>query len=85
MRGMKPEHQAKIHELVESLAAMIKVEAEKLYRSGGVDVDAFSVDDYRLAKIVVTAAAHACADQYRPFNTEDRAIVRNLGHFQGGA
>ena len=78
---MKAEHEAKIHELVDSLATSIKVKAMALSSSGGINEDDYSVDEYILAKILVTAAVEDLKDVYMPFGTADRKTVKNLKYF----
>jgi len=78
---MKAEHEAKIHELVNTLASSIKIKAMALGSSGGIDEDDYSVDEYVLAKILVTAAVEDLKDVYMPFGSADRKTVKNLKHF----
>lgn len=78
---MKAEHEAKINELVDTLAASIKVKALALGSSGAIDQDDYSVDEYVLAKILVTAAINDLKDSFAPFREADKRTVKNLSYF----
>lgn len=78
---MKAEHEAKIHELVDTLASSIKIKALALASSGAIDQDDYSVDEYVLAKILVTAAVYDLKDSYAPYSAKDRETLKNLKHF----
>lgn len=78
---MKPEHQEKINELVDAYASTLKVRAQSLYSSGAIDVERFSVDEYALAKILLTAAIYDTKDNYAPLSPEYKKMVKNLKHF----
>lgn len=75
---MKPEHQQKLEELIAAYSAQLAVEAQRLYHFGGIDVDAFPVDEYRLAKVLLTAAIERTMHDYRPFSEDLREQIKNL-------
>ena len=78
---MNANHQAKVHELIDSLAAEMKVDCERLYRSGGIDVTEYNPDEYVLAKILVTATMKRNQGVYSPIFKEGQNAVKNLEHF----
>ena len=47
---MNPKTQDKINELVDLFASSLKVECERLYRSGAVDADSYDPDHYTLPR-----------------------------------
>ena len=63
---MNPKTQEKINELVDLFAASLRVECERLYRSGAVDVESYDPDHYALPKILVTAAILRRKDDFAP-------------------
>ena len=63
---MHPEHQRKAHELIDLMASNMKIEVERLYRSGAVDVESYSPDTFRLAKMLVTVAARNTRNIFDP-------------------
>jgi hypothetical protein len=71
---------SKVKELVKTLAADIEHEAIALSRTGAVDASEFD-DDYRLPKILVTAAVESRKNGFRPLCTDDRKHVANLARF----
>ena len=76
---MNPKTQDKINELVDLFAASLKVECERLYRSGAVDADRYDEDNYILPKILVTAAILRRKDDYSPFTKkEHKRTVKSL-------
>lgn len=77
--GYAPEHQAHVKELVDTFASTLKLECEKLYRSGGIDPNRFSPDEYALAKILVTAGIRRLADDFSPLHNKAwLADINNL-------
>lgn len=80
---MHPEHQRKCHELIYLMASDMKIEAERLYRSGGIDVSAYSPDEYALAEILVTVAAKNISTIYEPPHRSSayKRDMKNLMHF----
>jgi len=78
---MKAEHETKINELVLTLASSIKVKAMALGSSGAIDQDNYNVDEYVLAKILVTAAINDQKDAFAPFRDKDKKTVKNLAYF----
>ena len=76
---MNPKTQDKINELVDLFASSLKVECERLYRSGAVGVDSYDADNYILPKILVTEAILRCKDDFAPlFDKEHKHTVKNL-------
>ena len=76
---MNPKTQDKINELVDLFASSLKVECERLYRSGTVDVDRYNPDHYILPKILVTAAILRRKDDYSPlFDKDHKDDIKNL-------
>lgn len=75
---MNPKTQDKINELVDLFASSLKVECERLYRSGAVDVDSYDPDLYILPKVLVTAAILRRKGDYSPFTKEHKRAVKNL-------
>ena len=60
------------------------IEALHLALSGWIDHEAYPPKSYRLARIVVTAAARKMANKYaigRPLGAEEEATVSNLSRF----
>lgn len=75
---MDPKTQDKINELVDLFASSLKVECERLYRSGAVDVESHDPDKYALPKILVTAAILRCKDDFAPLHKQQIETVKNL-------
>jgi hypothetical protein len=78
---MDPQHQEKCRELIDEIASRLKLECYRLYHSGGIDPEDYSVDDYRLAKILVTASVMKAVDWYYPTRGEDRTAMKNMTFF----
>ena len=75
---MNPKIQDKINELVGLLTTSLKVECERLYRSGAVDVDSYDADNYILPKILVTAAILRRKGDFAPIAKNYKDEVENL-------
>ena len=75
---MNPKTQDKINELVGLFASSLKVECERLCRSGAVDVDRYDLDQYVLPKILVTAAILRLKDEFSPLHKQQTETVKNL-------
>ena len=77
---MNPKTQDKINELVDLFASSLKVECERLYRSGAVDAGSYDADNYILPKLLVTAAILRCKDAFAPFlsDKESKSTVESL-------
>lgn len=78
---MVPKYQDKCHELIDSISSTMKIEVERLYNSGMIDVDLFSIDEYALAKVLVTAAMHRLKDVYKPLDNNNLENFKNLLYF----
>jgi hypothetical protein len=77
---MDPMHEAKVDELIGNMAKALKDTCQRLYKSGGIDVESYSSDDFVLAKILVTAAMEQCKDNLCPLSDSFRKDLRNLLH-----
>ena len=75
---MNPKHQDKINEIINSHAANLRLECERLYRSGMIDPEQFNPDEYVLAKILLTAAIDRTKYDWRPLDNGYRQEVKNL-------
>ena len=76
---MNPKTQDKINELVDLFASSLKVECERLCRSGAVDVGSYDPDNYVLPKILVTAAILRRKDDFAPpFDKGHKHTITNL-------
>lgn len=76
---MNTRTQDKINELVDLFASSLKVECNRLYRSGAVDVDRYDQDQYVLPKILVTAAILRLKDEFAPLHDKQQvAAIKNL-------
>jgi hypothetical protein len=78
---MDPMHEAKVDELIRNMAKELKTTCQRLYKSGGIDVENYSSDNYVLAKILVSAAMEQCKDNLYPLSDDFRKDLRNLLHF----
>jgi hypothetical protein len=72
--------QDKVNELVDLFASSLKLECQRLYHSGGIDITRFNFDQYPLSKVLLTAAIHRMKDEYAPpiHNPKLRDDVINL-------
>ena len=75
---MNPKTQDKINELVDLFAASLKVECERLCRSGAVDANSYDPDYYVLPKLLVTAAIRRRKDDFAPFDKGHKHTITNL-------
>ena len=78
---MDPKHYKNIAELAGQFASAITGEAERLAKSGGIDIEAYDPRDYGLAKILLSAAIQNKLHTIEPLLPRNRAAVRNLRHF----
>ena len=69
---MNVKHQGKVNELAEAMASALKIECERLYRSGMVDVEGFDQDHYVLAKTLMTAAMERLKNDFAPRSDNKR-------------
>jgi len=76
----KDQFNQKLETLCEELFFQVSAEANRLFQSGAVDVDSFQ-DDMRLPKIILCAALHNEAEQYRPRDKKLLKELRNLTRF----
>lgn len=67
---MLPGHRHNIYNLVDNYAAKLKKEVEMLYYSKEIEVDEYDQADYRLAKVLITAAIRRTKDSYAPLHSE---------------
>jgi hypothetical protein len=63
---MKSKHQDKINELADLMASALKIECQKLVSSGAIDESDYDADEYKLAKLLMTAAMHRLKDEFAP-------------------
>jgi hypothetical protein len=78
MDGYNVKVQEKVAELIDSLAAEMKLECERLYRSGAIDVSVYNTDFYGLPKVLVTAAMNIHRYSYTPIGAVERGDLENL-------
>ena len=78
---MKPEHESKINELINTITSTLRVTAIGLGRSGAINEDDYNPDEYVLAKILVSAAMRRHVDDFYPLDKKYRHEVKNLEHF----
>ena len=71
-------HEQKIKELIKAYSKTLQADCDKLLKSGMIDVEKFSPDEYALAKIIITAAIARTADGYRPLHNDHRKEIKNL-------
>jgi hypothetical protein len=71
---------AKIDDLLADARTAVHKEAQLLLTSGAVDIDE-AEDDYRLPKLLYSAALTRLADSYAPLNAADRQLLKNLSFF----
>ena len=72
--------EAKFKELARNVSKQAVKDANRLVRSGAVDMDDFG-DDYRLPKIVLHAAFGNAVAGYRPLNEEDAVLSSDMMRF----
>lgn len=56
----------KVTELLGDLYKSLKLECDRLYRSGGIDINRYDINQYALAKVLISAAVQNMADVYYP-------------------
>jgi len=78
---MHPIHIEKINDIVNSMTASIKTEAQRLAKSGAIDLESYDPEEYTLAKILVTAAMRNLTDDYAPLNKRYFEDLENLKYF----
>ena len=71
-------HMDKVYELSINFVDSLMEESKKMLRSGGIDIDSFSTDEYALAKILITAAIYRSKNNYMPIKQEYTKAVKNL-------
>lgn len=76
--GDKAKHLVKINELLDTVRAELLYESTRLLNSGGIDPDQYDDDEFRLAKIVVSAAIDRNSQMVFPVRKEDQRIYKNL-------
>ncbi|MBM9615237.1 hypothetical protein JWJ90_13200 [Desulfobulbus rhabdoformis] len=71
----------KINELANFFCSSLKIEAQKLARSGMIDVGKFDPDQFALAKVLLTASIKRMQDDFAPVHDKKlQADVENLLH-----
>ena len=73
---MHPEHQRKTHELIDLYASNLKIETERLYRSGAIEPDDYDPEYFYLAKVLLTAAIRRTQDFYSPIH--NKALLKEI-------
>lgn len=80
-RAAKKLHESKIDEIADRFAKTLKEEARRLMKSGGIDPDSYSPEEYALAKICITAVLHQYHGCYAPIAGHHQRDLENLKHF----
>jgi hypothetical protein len=77
---LKPEHETKINELIVVMAAALRSEARILYKSGAINAESYNENEYRLAKLILTAAIERRSEDFSPapWDREGHQEVKNL-------
>lgn len=70
----------RIDELFLDVYPSLQKELKQLIRSGAVDLESAD-DNFRLPKILLSAALLRVAAQYEPLNPDDKKLMRNLKFF----
>jgi hypothetical protein len=56
-------------------------EADRLIRSGGIDISEEETGSYYAAKIILHVALENLSEQYKPISATGNEIAENLKHF----
>ena len=67
----------KVRELAQTMRQDLIEEAERLFDSGAIEKKEYD-DDYRLPKILITAAIKRRGDGFSPLADEGKAELKNL-------
>ena len=79
---MKTGHKEKIEELSEKIRQAVRMEATRLYHSGGIDREEYNEHEYSLAKVLITAAMVNVKDSFYPVHSKKlQDDIKNLKHF----
>lgn len=72
----------KIRSMLPEVREQIIIEAERLLKSGGVDLESYD-DNFVLPKIVLVAAMHKASRQWSPLSWDkaSQKTLKNLSHF----
>lgn len=71
--------QEKVKELADLFCSSIRLESERLYRSGMIDPLHFDRDQYVLAKVLLTASIKRLQNDFYPYHSEVfNKLVKNL-------
>lgn len=70
----------RVSELFVDIEASVRKELKSLVSSGAVDLESAD-DNFRLPKILLSAALLRVAAQYEPLSPSDKALMWNLKHF----
>lgn len=71
-------HLVKVQEKLDNMNAIMMADIKKMLKSGMVDLDSYSPDDYRLAKVLVTAAMERNKDVCRIYGVNWKEDIKNL-------
>lgn len=73
-------HTAKINELIDRYTESLRVECDRLLKSGAIDPDVFDPEMYNLAKVVLTAAIRQTRNVYYP--AHDKNLIREIKNLE---
>lgn len=74
----KEKHLERINELLDTVRAELLYESARMLNSSMVDPDQYNDEEYRLAKIIVTASLHRQSVMFAPIMNEDKKTCNNL-------
>jgi len=77
-------YQEKTNDLLKTVMADLRSKMDTAYICGALEVSDYPNDNYKLPKIVITAALQSVTDLHKHNNTRNRefiASVNNLQHF----
>ena len=78
MSYAKAFHLTHAKSLIAQAAKEAERRAEQMLNSSAIDLEQFSHEDFRLAKILTTAALRDTCNMYQPLSEDDLAEVENL-------
>ena len=74
----KEKHLERINELLDTVRAELLYESARMLNSSMVDPYQYNDEEYRLAKIIVTASLHRQSVMFAPIMNEDKKTCNNL-------
>lgn len=78
---MNPMHEEKVNEVIKNIAETLKATCKRLCKSGGIDVESYSPEEFVLAKILISVAMEQCKDVFYPSSSHLIRDLKNLQHF----